>query len=380
MKIRVYADDFKNAIQKIAPVIPKRTALESLKYIRLQANFDSITLYATDVENAVSVTIPGVVLKDGYVDVRFDDLKKITNIKDDVVITSTSVDDATGTIEFRSSKKTYTVTCRYFENIHTFTDCEFTSCVEIPESIMADLKPLATMASANEADGMMTALFFDMENSRIITLDGHRIGIQNMDTSVVESFMAPAKIVPIMKSLIGKTENDTIKVEIGKKTICYTGYRFTCWQRRLEGQYYNVQNILKTSKENYKSTFTVGNKEISEIAKEYKKVLTADEKKPMIITESHGVICTGIRLQTYQTSDALETANIKYHSGDFFVGLNPSFILDAATFIKDDMEFRINSCKSPVYIRSEDGKKECVILPVNIGSTGLVEFVRKQAC
>lgn len=381
MKIRVYADDFKNAIQKIAPVVPKRTALESLKYIRLQANCDdSITLYATDVENAVSVTIPGVVLKDGYVDVLFDDLKKITNIKDDVVITSTSVDDVTGTIEFRSAKKTYTVMCRYFENIHTFTDCEFTSCVEIPESIMADLKPLATMASQNEADGIMTALFFDMENDRIITLDGHRIGIQNIDISVAESFMAPAKIVPIMKSLIGKTENDTIKVEIGKKTIRYTGYRFTCWQRRLEGQYYNVQNILKTSKENYKSAFTVGNKEISEIAKEYKKVLTADEKKPMIITESHGVICTGIRLRTYQTSDALETANIKYHSGDFFVGLNPSYILDAATFIKGDMEFRINSYKSPVYIRSEYGKKECVILPVNIGSTGIVEFVKKQAC
>lgn len=381
MKIRVYADDFKNAIQKIAPVIPKRTALESLKYIRLQANCDdSITLYATDVENAVSVTIPGVVLKDGYVDVLFDDLKKITNIKDDVVITSTSVDDATGTIEFRSAKKTYTVTCRYYENIHTFADCEFTSCVEIPESIMADLKPLATMASANEADGIMAALFFDMENDRIITLDGHRIGIQNMDTSVAESFMAPAKIVPIMKSLIGKAENDTIKVEIGEKTIRYTGYRFTCWQRRLEGQYYNVQNILKTSKENYKSAFTIGNKEISEIAKEYKKVLTADEKKPMIITESHGVICTGIRLQTYQTSDALETANIKYHSGDFFVGLNPSYILDAATFIKGDMEFRISQYKSPVYIRSEDGEKECIILPVNIGSTGLVEFVKKQAC
>lgn len=382
MKIRVYADDFKNAIQKIAPVIPKRTALESLKYIRLQADFDSIMLYATDVENAVSVTIPGVVLKDGYVDVRFDDLKKITNIKDDVVITSTSVDDVTGTIEFRSAKKTYTVPCRYFENVHTFTDCEFTSCVEIPESIMANLKPLATMASVNEADGIMTSLFFDLENSRIITLDGHRIGIQNIDTSVAESFMAPAKIVPIMKSMIGKTENDTIKVEIGEKTIRYTGYRFTCWQRRLEGQYYNVQiqNILKTSKENYESAFTVGNKEISEIAKEYKKVLTADEMKPMIITESHGVICTGIRLQTYQTSDALETANIKYHSGDFFVGLNPSFILDAATFIKGDMEFRINSSKLPVYIRSEDEKKECVILPVNIGSTGLVEFVRKQAC
>ena len=381
MKIRVYADDFKNAIQKIAPVIPKRTALESLKYIRLQANCDdSITLYATDVENAVSITIPGVVLKDGYVDVHFDDLKKITNIKDDVVITSTSVDDATGTIEFRSVKKTYTVMCRYFENIHTFADCEFTSCVEIPESIMADLKPLATMASQNEAYGMMTALFFDMENGRIITLDGYRIGIQNMDTSVAESFMAPVKIVPIMKSLIGKAENDTIKVEIGEKTIRYTGYRFTCWQRRLEGQYYNVQNILQTSKDKYRSVFTVGNKEISEIAKEYKKVLTADEMKPMIITESHGVICTGIRLRTYQTSDALETANIKYHSGDFFVGLNPSFIVDAATFIKGDMEFRINSYKSPVYIRSEDKKKECVILPVNIGSTGLVEFVKKQAC
>lgn len=380
MKIRVYADDLKNAIQKIAPVIPKRTALESLKFIRLQANFDSITLYATDVENAVSVTIPGVVLKDGYVDVRFDDLKKITNIKDDVVITSTSVDDVTGTIEFRSAKKTYTVTCRYFENIHTFTDCEFTSCVEIPESIMADLKPLATMASANEADGKMTGLFFDLVNSMIVTLDSHRIGIQNMGTPIADSFIAPGKIVPIMKSLIGKATGGNVKVEIGEKTIKYTGYGFTCWQKRIQGDYYDIKKILKDSKENYEAIFAVENKEISEIAKEYKKVLTADEMKPMIITESHGVICTGIRLQTYQTSDALETANIKYHSGDFFVGLNPSFILDAATFIKGDMEFRINSSKSPVYIRSEDGKKECVILPVNIGSTGLVEFVRKQAC
>ena len=381
MKIRVYADDFKNAIQKIAPVIPKRTALESLKYIRLQANCDdSITLYATDVENAVSVTIPGVVLKDGYVDVHFDDLKKITNIKDDVVITSTSVDDVTGTIEFRSAKKTYTVTSRYFEDVHTFADCEFSSCVEINESIMADLKPLATMASQNEAYGKMTGLFFDLENSRIVTLDSHRIGIQNMDTPVADSFIAPGKIVPIMKSLIGKATGGNVKVEIGEKTIKYTGDGFTCWQKRIQGDYYDIKKILKDSKENYEAIFTVENKEISEIAKEYKKVIPADDRKPMIITESHGVICTGIRLRTYQTSDALETANIKYHSGDFFVGLNPSFIVDAATFIKGDMEFRISSYKSPVYVRSEDGKKECVILPVNIGSTGLVEFVKKQAC
>ena len=381
MKIRVYAETFKNAVQRITPVIPKRSVFAHLQSVRIIAESnDTITLYACDMTNSVSITIPGIVHEIGYADVMFDDLKKIVNIKDDVVITD-SIES--GTIEFRTSKKTYTVISSHYDDVPMIEFGKVASETEIPESILANLKPLATMKSDNEYDGVMTGIFFDLEHSRIATLDSHRIGILNIDVPVAESFIAQGETVPILKSLIGKRNDGNVKVSFckDKNIVMFSGEDFTFSQKAIEGKYYDIDKIYKNCKNYHDAVFTVDHKEITEISKEYKKVIPADDRKPMVLAESNGVICTGICLPTYKTSDVLETAKIKNCYDGFYIGVNPAYIVDAASFIGKELEIRMTTQKAPMYISDEDHVKECIVLPVNCtgDASGYVEFIRKQA-
>lgn len=378
MKIRVSAEELKRAIAKMKPVIPNRAALKFITCVRIEAKQNTVKLIADGVDKIVSVDIPGVVMEEGHADFEYSDLKKIANIKDDVTITAIG----NGTAEFRSPKKSYTLYCYDFEyDIRNAVILDEYSTTEISADILANLKNLSVMTSGFDRDGIMTCLHFDLEEGNIVALDGHRIGIQKIKAKKAEPFMITNECVPILNSLIGKKPEGNIRVIIDKKYIEFVGDDFCYIQKRTEGSYYQYAKMFK---DDYKNSFTVVNKEIAEVSKEYKKIIPATDMKPMIITMNEGCVCTGVHVANLRTSDFIESAHITSQTvDDFYIAVNPQFIIDACNFIGDDLIVYTDSQKTPMTIKNEGGDKICLVLPVNFvgdGSpNGLVNYIRQQA-
>ena len=124
-------------------------------------------------------------------------------------------------------------------------------------------------------------------------------------------------------------------------------------------------------------TYMFYTKEMSKIAKEYSKVIGKDNKAPMILYNNNGTVATGVQVTDYRTSDILENVEPKYGMGnEWYVGMNPHFIMDACNAFSDSAEVRGNySFKNPIMIMDET--YEFLILPVNINE-GNVEFVKRQ--
>ena len=363
MKVIINSCDFKNAIAKVAPAVGKSTYFSALESIKISAANGMITATATNAEDFLNIDIHGRIIENGECYMKYDELKKMVFKGDDLTLETT-----VGHVHISSSKKSYEMVRNDLSDIFPETPMlnNKTEVSLISGEILSNLKPFSAMASHNEVDGMMNAIRFDMEKQRLIALDGHRIGVWNIpESGIMMSFTVGLDCVGILKSAIGKSDRKILVVCDGKHAR-FEGEDFTYITRCIEGHYYDIDKIVGDAKKNYDYKLGLDNKELAEIAKEYKKGLKADERRPMLFVGNKNGLATSFSFQTFMTSDRIEKVKWNYYtssSEQFHKAVNPLFIVDACAFLGDEFEIRSTySSKTPMYLN--EGEKEVLILPV----------------
>ena len=385
MKVVIYADEFKALASKMKPAVGKGAAFHSLETVKFVAKNGNISATATDYENFLSVALDGRIIEDGTCYIDFDTLKKMVVKGDDIVIST-----GDNNITVNAGKKSYEIL--NFDYSDSFPETPKLKVANreattISAPVLANMKTLSVMASSEEAYGLMHAIRFDLEKrpSRLIAIDGHRIGIWNLDgVDAMKSFTIGLKCVEILKNAIGK-DSGLIRVACDGKYAAFTGEDFTYIVKCIEGIYYNVDDIINKLLKDYDYKIRVDNKELAEIAKEYKKgVSTRDNMSPMMFafSGSNGAVATAFDFKTYMTSDKLESVEWKMTKANpehFCKAINPSFIVDACAFCEENITIISTfSEKTPMYMGS--GDKEVLVLPVNIcGENNLLAFALRQA-
>ena len=362
MKVVINSHDFKNAIAKVAPAVGKSTYFSALESIKISAVNGMITATATNAEGFLNIDIHGRIIENGECYMKYDELKKMAFKGDDLTLETT-----VGHVHISSSKKSYEMVRNDLSD--SFPEIPVlngkTEASLISGEILSNLKPFSAMASHNEAYGLMNAIRFDMEKQRLITLDGHRIGVWNLpESDTMMSFTIGLDCVGILKSAIGKSDRKILVVCDGKHAR-FEGEDFTYITRCIEGHYYDIDKIVGDAKKNYDYKLGLDNKELSEIAKEYKNGFRSDDMRPMLFVGNNGGLATSFSFQTFMTADKLENVKWYYASGldRFHKAVNPLFIVDACAFLGDEVEIRSTySGKTPMYLC--EGDKEVLILPV----------------
>ena len=182
-----------------------------------------------------------------------------------------------------------------------------------------------------------------------------------------------------LKSLIGKTKNDDKRIEVytDDKYVEFTGEDYVLTSRLLDGKYFDYEKLTGDVRSGSEYAYRFNTKELLNIAKEYSKVVTNDNKAPMIFYNNNGSVATGVQVANYRTSDVLENVEAEYGMGhEWYVGVNPHFIMDACGAFSEEAEIKgAYSFRKPIMIIDET--YEFLILPVNINEDN-VEFVKRQ--
>ena len=364
MKVVINAYDFKNAIAKVAPAVGKNTAFSVLESIKISAANGMITATATNAEDFLNIDIHGRIIESGECYMKYDELKKMVFKGDDLTLETT-----VGHVHISSSKKSYEMVRNDLSEVFPETPVlnSKTEVSHIGGEILSNLKPLSAMAHQSEYQGVMNAIRFDMEKQRLIALDGHRIAVWNLpESDTMASFTIGLGCVGILKSAIGKSDRKILVVCDGKHAR-FEGEDFTYITRCIEGHYYDIDKIVGNAKKNYEYKLGMDNKELSEIAKEYKKGLKADDMRPMLFVGNENGLATSFSFQTFMTADKLEKVKWCDYAvglGRFHKAVNPLFIVDACAFLGDEVEISSTySSKTPMYLC--EGDKEVLVLPVN---------------
>ena len=366
MKVIINSCDFKNAIAKVAPAVGKSTYFSALESIKISAANGMITATATNAEDFLNIDIHGRIIENGECYIKYDELKKMVFKGDDLTLETT-----VGHVHISSSKKSYEMVRSDLSDIFPETPVlnSKTEVSLISGEILSNLKPLSAMAHPEPevCHGTLNAIRFDMEKQRLIALDEHRIAVWNLpESNTMTSFTIGLGCVGILKSAIGKSDRKILVVCDGKHAR-FEGEDFTYITRCIEGHYYDIDKIVGDAKKNYDYKLGLDNKELSEIAKEYKKGFKSDDMRPMLLVGTKDGLATSFSFQTFMTADKLENVKWYYYATGmekFHKAVNPLFIVDACAFLGDEVEIRSTySSKTPMYLC--DGNKEVLVLPVN---------------
>ena len=377
MKFQIYGKEFKLLVDRISGIVPKKALFNALESVKISAHGNSIEFSASDMTDFATITAYGNVYEDGIAWVNFDDLKKVLSIENDIIITA-----ADGKFDIRGEKKSYEIPYYNYEEFWPETPVVNTDMVlstQDEKELLKHLSFLNSFRSVENPNEMLSAFYLDLPNSKLVSLDGQRIGVAKLKGSVspdARGISVDGSIYSALKSVIGKSKNSNdVKIYANDKYTVLCGEDYTLTVRNIDGKYFDYSKMMNCNNDNdFAYKFDV--KEMSDISKEYSKVI-GKNNAPMIFYNNNETVATGIKCGSYRTADTIENLTSEFGmDNEWYFGVNPRFIVDACNALEDEATMSgYYSTKKPVFIA--DDTYEFLLLPININDSD-IEFTKKQ--
>lgn len=373
LNITVEGKELKDIIEKVSAAMLKKVTVPTLGWVVLKAEDGKLSASVTSIETWLEVnTDYFTCLSEGEVAIDKVDLKVITRMTGDV-----NIIESDENIIVKNGKKTITLHKYNLSNYPELEAEENTEKLKYTESeLLETVNNLSVFCSDNEQNKMLQVINFNLKDSRVEALDGHRIGLKRIeDTETLcnnGSVMLHIMAVKDLKKALDKKSNNVVTIAEGEKYIVITGKNFTYYQRKIEGEYFKVGQMLNND---FSFSFKVGATETLEHFKYYTdNVISKTDRKPIILKIENDKIITYGRNARFETSDEFEITD--FSGKELTIGFNPYFLVDALK-IADSDNVRIdgNNCKAPIMIEAD--KYSFLVLPVNIETDAMEDYLNK---
>lgn len=371
MKFTMDAKELKTMMEKGTAAIDKKSALASLTRLYLQVEADgTVKALGTDIEHYAEIRSNNAYnTSAGVLGIDTEDIKVIAKMNGEITLEDVST-ETESKINVKCGKKV--VTIPKYENTDTFLptmdDTEVHILTMNESWLLETITNLHTYTSDNDSYKMMQVFNFNTTHKRVEALDGHRIGMRTLENQKIEmeienpfdSVKLHKKCMPVFKKIMDKKSDAEVKVYQDDKYIRVEGKDFTYIIRRIDGEYFKVNQML-TDDNDY--IFNADRENMLAVMK-YNADMVKQELKPTIFHSENGKLYSYLQTARYETFDELEVENITMDN-NLYIGFNTHFIADAFSIIDTDKPVcRGKNNKSPMFI---DGNEySFLILPINI--------------
>lgn len=384
MKFTMNAKDLKVMMEKGMAAINKKATLSTLTRLYFQIDENGILkVWGTDMEHWAEVRTDSAYLTSpGVLGISIDDIKVISKMSGEISIEDVSTEKEMK-INIRCGKKN--VTIPRYENTDIFLpsmDDTEEKIFTVKENWLLDtVVNLNTYTSDAISNKMFQVFNFNAKSKRVEALEGHRIGMRTLENqtihTVAENPFDMVKLynicVPVFKKIMDKKSENEVIISQDKKYIKVEGNDFTYIVRRIDGEYFKVDQMLNIAED---FRFSPDRESILEAMKydaDLAKANNAD-RKPVVLHSENGNLYSYISTVKYEAFDELETKEIQMKDS-LYIAFNPQFLADAFSIVDSDNPVCIGTnAKSPMLITGNE--YSFLVLPVNITSDDYsVKFV-----
>ena len=133
--------------------------------------------------------------------------------------------------------------------------------------------------------------------------------------------------------------------------------------RRMDGEYFRIDQMLKFSEE-YR--FIANRKNILEVVKYDAELVKLDnaDRKPIVLHSENGNLYSYIRTAKYEAFEEVETTENNMNE-ELYIGFNPQFLADVFDIVDSENPVCIGTnAKSPMLITGNE--YSFLVLPINI--------------
>jgi DNA polymerase-3 subunit beta len=225
--------------------------------------------------------------------------------------------------------------------------------------------------SDNENTKLMTGELFEINNNnlKVVSLDGHRISIRNIELKdCYENIkvVVPGKTLSDLSKILNGDTEDDVNIYFTSNHILFEFDQTIVVSRLLEGEYYNINQMLSTD---YETRIQINKKEFLNCIDRASLLIKESDKRPIVINIQDDVIQLSIQSLIGSMNEEI---SINKEGKNLLIGFNPKFLMDALRVIDDEIiDIYLVNPKAPCFIKDASGSYVYLILPVNFNAANV---------
>jgi DNA polymerase-3 subunit beta len=333
MKFTITREKLQEGLVAVAASVPSKTTLPVLSNLLVEATRDGLRLSGTDLDIAVSTTIPASVDQEGAITLPARKLVEIVRELPSAAIRITSSGEQRVAIECGKSK--FKLLGLPKEEFPAFPAVKFESGWRVPSKDLHKLiSHVAFAASTEESRPILNGVLWELKNDRMrmVATNGHRLA--RMDVPVAggagqqADLIVPPKALDQIKRLFASDD----EVELAKSDN-HLGFRSSTTQvftRLIEGPYPNYEQVIP--RENDKLATADKAALISALRR---MSIVASDQTHRIRMAFANASCK-LSVQTPDLGEAQEELAVGYEGDPLEIGFNALYLLEVLKYMPTD--------------------------------------------
>lgn len=364
MKVICQGNELSDALSKVVKALPSKRTNPILDGIKITAEGETLTLFATDLELAIEKKINAKVLIDGEIVVPgklfADYAKKIEEEEIELDATSSSK----LIIKYLDSDlqmKTFPVDeYPIFKEVNTEN-----SFVILKKELKNIINRVIFNVSIDEARPTLRGVCLNIKNDEVeaVASDGYRLALTRAvikNNGIIEKIVVPSKSMNELARLIDDGD-DAITIYVDKNYIMVDLFHTKLVSRLISEEYINYEKIIPVSF----TTEVTTDKKLFENAIDRASLVNRLDKRSYVKME---IKEDNLQLSAHsEDSEMNENVCIGLKGKDLTIGFNSKYIIDCMRAIDEPfVTLNFTSSTAPCIIKGETDRWLYLILPLRV--------------
>lgn len=330
MKFTITRDQLQEGLVAVAAAVPTKTTLPVLSNILVEATTGGLRLSGTDLDIAVSTTVPASVDQEGSITLPAKKLVEIVRELPSAGIRVAGSGEQRVSLECGKSKFKLLGLSR--EEFPAFPAVDFSNPWKIRSGDLQKLiGHVAFAASTEESRPILNGVLWELrpDRMRMVATNGHRLAKMDVPLSggsgATADLIVPPKALEQIRRLFGSDEE--IEIARSDNHLGFRSERTQVYTRLIEGPYPNYEQVIP--RENDK--VVTADRQALVAAIRRMRTVASDQTHRIRMAFASGT-CK-LSVQTPDLGEAQEELAVTYEGDGLEIGFNAEYLLEVLKFI-----------------------------------------------
>ncbi|AXQ92334.1 DNA polymerase III subunit beta [Cereibacter azotoformans] len=372
MKISIERGALLKAVGQAQSVVERRNTIPILANVLIEAEGDTVSFRATDLDIEVVDRTPAVVERPGATTVSAVMLHEIVRKLPDGALVGLSEDAASGRLTVTAGRSVFSLATLPREDFPVMASSEYSSNFTAPAPVLRRLFDKAKFAiSTEETRYYLNGVFMHVATGeegpvlRCVATDGHRLA--RIDAPLPEGaegmagVIVPRKTVNELRKLLDDDEAQ-IKVSVSETKVRFATPQITMTSKVIDGTFPDYSRVIPTGNARRLEV------DAQEFAKAVDRVATVSSERSRAVKLSLDEDRLVLSVNAPDSGAAEEELAVAYGDERLEIGFNAKYLLEIASQVdRENAVFLFNSSGDPTLMREgNDMSAVYVVMPMRV--------------
>jgi DNA polymerase-3 subunit beta len=372
MKISIERASLLRAVAQAQSVVERRNTIPILANVLIEAEGDSASFRATDLDVEVVDKIPAQVERAGATTVAAVTLHEIVRKLPDGALVRLTADPTTGRLTVEAGRSNFSLATLPKEDFPVMATSEYSSNFAAPAPVLRRLFDKSKFAiSTEETRYYLNGVYMHVAQGedgavlRCVATDGHRLA--RIDAPLPEGaeempgVIVPRKTVGEMRKLLDDDEA-MIAVSVSETKIRFATPEITLTSKVIDGTFPDYTRVIPTGNTRKLEV------DASEFAKAVDRVATVSSERSRAVKLAMEDDRLILSVNAPDSGAAEEELAVAYADERLEIGFNAKYLLEIASQVdRENAVFMFNSAGDPTLMREgSDASAIYVVMPMRV--------------